>query len=145
MYRATLYRDLCICHTKTRRQEDALKLCTKHTEHDSGSMASKLLYAEALLLNERFEEAMAEYRKVTLTLTLTFEEAMAEYRKVLEMDEHSRPNLHPHPHLNPNPDPNLTARCSRWTSTLARRARGSSRPRSSTSAPRRSTNISCST
>ena len=72
MYRATLYRDLCICHTKTRRQEDALKLCTKHTEHDSGSMASKLLYAEALLLNERFEEAMAEYRKV------------------LEMDEHSR-------------------------------------------------------
>ena len=54
---------------KDSRQEDALKLCTKHRGHDSGSMASKLLYAEALLLNERFERAMAEYRKVTLTLT----------------------------------------------------------------------------
>jgi tetratricopeptide (TPR) repeat protein len=72
VYRATLYRDLCICNTKTRLQEEALKMCSTHTQHDSGSMASKLLYAEALLLNERFEEAIAEYRKVQ------------------EMDEHSR-------------------------------------------------------
>ena len=70
VYRATLYRDLCICDTKTRKQEDALKNCGTHKEHD-GSAPSRILYAEALLLNERFEEAIAEYKAV------------------LEADEHS--------------------------------------------------------
>uniref|UniRef100_A0A7S2JDY8 J domain-containing protein n=1 Tax=Haptolina brevifila TaxID=156173 RepID=A0A7S2JDY8_9EUKA len=73
VYRATLYRDLCICNTKLRRQEDAISMCAMHTKHDSGSIDSKLLNADALLLNEQFEEAMAEYRKV------------------IEMDEHSKP------------------------------------------------------
>ena len=54
------------------RKEEALKHCTKHESHDSGSMASKILHAEALLLNEQYEEAIAEYKKV------------------LEMDEHSK-------------------------------------------------------
>jgi len=71
VYRATLYRDLCICNTKLRRQEDALKMCAQHASHD-GSLESKLLHAEALLLSEQFEEAIAEYRKV------------------IEMDEHSQ-------------------------------------------------------
>jgi tetratricopeptide (TPR) repeat protein len=72
VYRSSLYRDLCICSTKTRKKEEALKHCTKHESHDSGSMASKILLAEALLLNEQYEEAIAEYKKV------------------LEMDEHSK-------------------------------------------------------
>jgi len=72
VYRSSLYRDLCICSTKTRRNEDALKHCKKHESHDSGSISSKTLYAEALLLNEQYEEAMAEYKKA------------------LELDEHSK-------------------------------------------------------
>jgi len=72
VYRSSLYRDLCVCNTKTRRQEDALSSCEKHTGHESGSLSSKILYAEALLLNERFEDAIAEYKKA------------------LEMDEHSQ-------------------------------------------------------
>lgn len=64
VYRSTLYRDLCVCNIKTRRQEDALKICAQHTKHDSGSMASKQLHAEALLLNEQFQEAIAEYKQV---------------------------------------------------------------------------------
>jgi len=64
VYRASLYRDLCICNTKMRRPEDALKVCQKHSEHDSESAASNLLLAEAKLLNEHFEDAIALYRKV---------------------------------------------------------------------------------
>lgn len=64
VYRASLYRDLCICNTKMRRQEDALKVCQKHREHDSESAASNLLLAEAKLLNELFEEAIDLFRKV---------------------------------------------------------------------------------
>ena len=72
VYRSSLYRDLCICNTKTRRQEDAMKHCTKHNTHEGSSMSSRILFAEALLLNEQFEEAIKEYRAV------------------IEMDEHSR-------------------------------------------------------
>jgi len=64
VYRASLYRDLCICNTKTRRQDESLKVCTKHSEHDSQSAASNLLLAEALLLNEKFEEAISTYRRI---------------------------------------------------------------------------------
>ena len=60
VYRSSLYRDLCICSTKTRRNEEALKHCTRHESHDSGSMPAKVLLAEALLLNEKYEEAIAE-------------------------------------------------------------------------------------
>lgn len=72
VYRSSLYRDLCICNTKTRREEDALTHCTKHSTHEGGSLASRILYAEALLLNEKFEEAIQQYRSA------------------LEMDEHSK-------------------------------------------------------
>jgi len=72
VYRASLYRDLCICNTKMRRQEDALKVCEKHQLHDSESAAATLLLAEAKLLNELYEEAVALFRKV------------------LEADEHSK-------------------------------------------------------
>jgi len=82
VYRSTLYRDLCTCNIKLRRQEDALKVCTQHTRHDSGSMSSKLLHAEALLLNELFEEAIAEYKKV-----LEMDEHSQEARKGLEQAE----------------------------------------------------------
>jgi tetratricopeptide (TPR) repeat protein len=72
VYRSSLHRDLCICNTKTRRQDGALEHCEKHLSLDGGSMGSKLLYAEALLLNEQYEEAMKEYKAV------------------LEQDEHSK-------------------------------------------------------
>jgi len=72
VYRASLYRDLCICHTKLKRPEDALDVCGTHTKHDSGSIASKLLWAEALLLNEKFTEGIDVYNEV------------------LEADEHSQ-------------------------------------------------------
>ncbi|KAL1503943.1 hypothetical protein AB1Y20_010362 [Prymnesium parvum] len=62
VYRASLYRDLCICNTKTRRPEDALKVCKQHQNHD-GSIASKLLLGEALLLNSEFEESVNVYRE----------------------------------------------------------------------------------
>lgn len=64
VYRASLYRDLCICNTKTRRQGDALEVCTKHHDHDSGSLSSKMLLAEAMLLSEEWEQAVAKYREV---------------------------------------------------------------------------------
>jgi len=72
VYRSSLYRDLCVCTTKTRRTADALKHCAKHEQHDQGSISAKVLWAEALLLNEKFEEAISEYKKV------------------IEMDEHSK-------------------------------------------------------
>lgn len=72
VYRSTLYRDLCTCNIRLRRTEDALKVCEQHTQHDSGSMSSKLLHSEALMLAERFEEAIAGFKQV------------------LEMDEHSQ-------------------------------------------------------
>ena len=46
-----------MCNTKTRRVEDALKHCTQHNSHESGSISSKILLAEAQLLNEKYEEA----------------------------------------------------------------------------------------
>ena len=64
VYRSSLYRDLCICNTKTRRVEESLAHCTKHNSHEGTSISSRMLYAEALVLNERFEEAMVEYRAV---------------------------------------------------------------------------------
>ena len=39
-------------------------MCAQHASHD-GSLESKLLHAEALLLSEQFEEAIAEYRKAS--------------------------------------------------------------------------------
>ena len=82
VYRSSLYRDLCTCNIKLRRQEDALKVCAQHTSHDSGSMASKLLHAEAQLLNSMFEEAIAGYRAV-----LEMDEHSQEARKGLEQAE----------------------------------------------------------
>ena len=82
VYRSTLYRDLCTCNIKLRRREDALSVCTQHTSHDSGSMASMLLHAEALLLNDQFEAAMKEHRKV-----LEMDEHSQEARKGLEQAE----------------------------------------------------------
>ena len=82
VYRSTLYRDLCICNVKTRRQEEALAVCKQHSAHDSASMASKLLLAEALLLAEQYEEAIAEYRAV-----LQMDEHSSEARKGLEQAE----------------------------------------------------------
>jgi len=72
VYRSSLYRDLCICNTKTRKQEEAMSMCKKHNDHEGGSLSSRVLFAEALLLNEAYEEAIAEYKKV------------------IEMDEHSK-------------------------------------------------------
>ena len=72
VYRASLYRDLCVCNTKTRREEDSLKVCKQHADLDSGSLSSQLLLAEALLLNSEFEQAAAKYKAA------------------LEMDEHSQ-------------------------------------------------------
>ena len=72
VYRASLYRDLCICNTKTRRNEDALAMCKKHKDHDSGSISARVLFAASLLLNEQYEEAIKEYKAA------------------LEMDEHSQ-------------------------------------------------------
>jgi len=82
VYRASLYRDLCICNTKMRRQEDALEVCTRHHEHDSESGSSSLLLAEALLLNEQFEAAIALYRKI-----IEADEHSQEARKGLEQAE----------------------------------------------------------
>ena len=56
MYKATLLRDLCTCHTRLKEAERAHEVCGKHTQHDSGSAASKLLWAEALVLNALYEE-----------------------------------------------------------------------------------------
>jgi len=64
VYRASVYRDLCICHTKLKRPEDALSVCETHTSHDGGSIASKLLWGDALLLNERYEDAIDVYHKL---------------------------------------------------------------------------------
>ena len=64
VYRSSLYRDLCICNTKTRKQEEAMSMCKKHNDHEGGSLSSRVLFAEALLLNEAYEEAIAEYKKV---------------------------------------------------------------------------------
>ena len=41
VYRASLYRDLCICNTKLRDQVPALETCSKHAEHDSLSHGSR--------------------------------------------------------------------------------------------------------
>ena len=38
--------------------------CTRHESHDSGSIPSKVLLAEALLLNEQYEAAIAQYKAV---------------------------------------------------------------------------------
>ena len=72
VYRSLLYRDLCTANTKTRRPEESLEVCEKHHAHDSGSAASKLLYAEALLLSDKFDDAIKTFREV------------------LELDEHSQ-------------------------------------------------------
>eukprot|EP00316_Scyphosphaera_apsteinii_P008428 CAMPEP_0119325270 /NCGR_PEP_ID=MMETSP1333-20130426/65384_1 /TAXON_ID=418940 /ORGANISM="Scyphosphaera apsteinii, Strain RCC1455" /LENGTH=447 /DNA_ID=CAMNT_0007333205 /DNA_START=52 /DNA_END=1392 /DNA_ORIENTATION=- len=64
VYRASLYRDLCICNTKMRLPEESLEACTKHNDHDSGSASSSLLYAEAMLLNEQYEPAINVYKKI---------------------------------------------------------------------------------
>ena len=85
VYRASLYRDLCICHTKLKRPEDALEACQTHTQHDSGSMASKMLWADALTLNERFEEAIETYKAV-----LEADEHNREAAKGIEQAHHAR-------------------------------------------------------
>ena len=64
VYRAGLYRDLCICNTKLRMQEEAAKACEQHFSVDSHSAASRLLLAEALLLAEQYDAAIGHYRKV---------------------------------------------------------------------------------
>ena len=46
VYRATLYRDLCTCNTKLKRQEDALKLCKQHNSHDSGAHRTRVRSAK---------------------------------------------------------------------------------------------------
>ena len=35
VYKASLFRDLCTCHTRLKRAEDAHDICGKHTRHDS--------------------------------------------------------------------------------------------------------------
>ena len=57
-------------------------MCGKHTTHDSGSIASKLLWADALLLNERFSEAIQVYHEV-----LEADEHSQEARKGLQQAE----------------------------------------------------------
>ena len=64
VYKATLLRDLCTCHTRLNEAERAHEVCGKHTQHDSGSAASKLLWAEALVLNALYEEAIGVYTAV---------------------------------------------------------------------------------
>ena len=64
VYRASLYRDLCICSTKLRLRDAGLAACERHHSLDSASASSKLLLAEANLLAERFEVALAIYRKM---------------------------------------------------------------------------------
>jgi len=64
VYKVTLLRDLCTCHTRLKEAERAHEVCGKHTQHDSGSAASKLLWAEALVLNALYEEAIGVYSEV---------------------------------------------------------------------------------
>lgn len=47
VYRASLYRDLCICCTKLRLKDESLSACKEHHALDSGSAASRTLLAEA--------------------------------------------------------------------------------------------------
>lgn len=79
VYRSLLYRDLCTANTKTRRPEESLEVCEKHHAHDSGSAASKLLYAEALLLSDMFVEAIDAFKGV-----LDLDEHSQEARKGIE-------------------------------------------------------------
>jgi len=64
VYRASLYRDLCICCTKLRLKDESLSACKEHHALDSGSAASRTLLAEASLLAERYEDAIGIYRKL---------------------------------------------------------------------------------
>ena len=138
VYRSSLYRDLCICSTKTRRNEDALKHCTKHESHDSGSMPAKILFAEALLLNEKYEEAMA-----VRVSDCCMPRASIPCARVPRLAFADRVPCACHP--SPLPVRRSTRRSSRWMSTPRRGARGWRRRRSCTSAPRRLITTSCST
>ena len=64
VYKAPILRDLCTCHTRLKEAEKAHDICGKHTRHDSGSHASKMLWADALVLNSLYEEAIGVYTEV---------------------------------------------------------------------------------
>ena len=64
VYKAPILRDLCTCHTRLKEAEKAHDICGKHTRHDSGSHASKMLWADALVLNALYEEAIGVYTEV---------------------------------------------------------------------------------
>lgn len=64
VYRASLYRDLCICCTKLRLSTEGLVSCTEHHRLDSSSSSSKLLLAEAHLLAEEYDAAIGIYQDV---------------------------------------------------------------------------------
>jgi len=78
VYRASLYRDLCTCNIKTRRSDAALETCKKHQAQD-GSIQSKLLLGEALLLGAEFEESVKVYREA-----IALDEHSQEAREGLE-------------------------------------------------------------
>ena len=81
VYRASLYRDLCVCNTKTRRSEEALKTCKQHAGQDGG-IASQLLLGEAMILNGDFEQAVKVYREA-----IALDEHSQEARQGLEKAE----------------------------------------------------------
>lgn len=64
VYRASLYRDLCICCTRLRMRDEGLAACAEHHRLDSASSSASLLLAEAQLLAEAYDAAITTYRAV---------------------------------------------------------------------------------
>ena len=71
--------------------------CSEHHRLDSASASSKLLLAEALLLAEQFEAAMATYRKM-LEEDSHSQEARAGLAKAEKLLKRSKVFIHTHTH-----------------------------------------------